>query len=570
MDPRSRELLADLLLGWEDGYLRGHDVPAEELARDHPDLVAPLARRIDVLRTTFWIDHPPDDGSSAEEAPSAGSVGRTLAGRFRLDELVAVGGFAEVWKAHDAELDRVVAVKIPRPSRFARNESFLAEARRVARLRHPSILPVHDVGTDGTDFFIVSAYMDGGSLADRLADGPLEFERAVRWIGQVADALDFAHRSGVVHRDVKPANILITHHEDATLADFGIAQSATKGGDFSPTLGTLRYMAPEQLCGGEVGHAADIFSLGIVLHEALTGRTPHATDTPAGIRREIAAGRNLIVSPDCPPRVAGICRRAIARDPERRHRSAAAFAADLRTAAGLAGAVPVPDFDRRRWTLAGIAAFTLLGVAGFAAWPRASRTNHGAVAGIIPGDRATPLLRPDAETAIAALLFERIEDALPYVVDARNIRRYREWQEPPLTYLGPVIDGREASVTFRFDCVAPIAGARLLASSFCKDFLRIPGGQGRGSSAIEVSEDGSEWHPIRDNIRAGVWGEDWYVDERLPAAVIGGQAIWVRIRLLTQDSPNLGYTTAQFGRDPVDGANSPTRFGIVVEFDPAE
>ncbi len=210
------------------------------------------------------------------------------------------------------------------------NDAFMAEARRVARLRHHSIAPVHDVGTDGDSCFIVSEFMDGGSLADRIASGPLAPAQALRWIAQIADALDFAHRSGVVHRDVKPANILLNHHGDAMLADFGIAQSATKSGEFAPSIGTLRYMAPEQLTGSPVGPTADIYSLGIVLHEALTGKTPHAGDAPLAIHSEVTADRDLAVASSLPRRIATICRRATHRDPRERYSTAAQFAADLR------------------------------------------------------------------------------------------------------------------------------------------------------------------------------------------------------------------------------------------------
>jgi serine/threonine protein kinase len=249
----------------------GQDTPAAELAREHPELIAALAHRIAILKKARWLDQPHDPGidrpaaARTTESDDADDCvpPRTLANRYRLDRRVAVGGFSEVWRAFDMDLERVVAVKIPKASRIAMTEAFLAEARRVARLRHPAIAAVHDVGIDGEDCFIVSEFMEGGSLADRLASGPLAGGRAVRWISQIAAALDFAHAHGVIHRDVKPANILINHHGDAVLADFGIAQSASKTGSFAPSIGTLRYMAPEQLEGGEVGPQADIYSLGV-------------------------------------------------------------------------------------------------------------------------------------------------------------------------------------------------------------------------------------------------------------------------------------------------------------------
>jgi len=469
-----------------------------------------------------------------------------------------------VWKAFDAELERVVAVKIPKPSRLARNDAFLHEARRVARLRHPAIVPVYDVGTDGDHCFIVSEHMDGGSLAGRLAAGPLEASQALRWTAQIADALDFAHRQGVIHRDVKPPNILINHHGDAVLADFGIAQSASKRGEFAPSVGTLHYMAPEQLAGGPVGPAADIYSLGIVLHEAATGRTPHAGAGPAEVRQQLNGNGEIPLDPAVPEPIAAICRRAVRQAPQRRYANAAAFAADLRTAAmNTAGHRPGRGFLA---TNVGILAAALGAVAIAAAFllPFSRRPADGLHSP--PAGSAPPQIVA-GPSGDAAVLFDSVVDSLPYVVASRNIRLYREWQEPPLVYLGPAKNDELAFVTFRFDCAAKVSRARLLASSFCTDFLRIPHGRGRGTSAIDVSTDGVNWHVLRDNIGPAVWGEEWSVNEDLPPSVTSGSSLWVRVRLLSHDAPNTAYTTAQFARDPVDASAGQTRFGVVFTFD---
>jgi tetratricopeptide (TPR) repeat protein len=329
-----RELLAELLLRWEEVYEQGQDTPASELAKDRPDLAAELARRIQALKTVSAILSPPARSPANHSALRAlATTGGRLGGRYRLEKLLAEGGFAEVYRAFDEELQRPVAIKLPRPGRLDASDSFLAEARRVARLRHGGIVPVYDVGVELGDCFIVSEFLDGGSLADRLAAKPPTAQETVRWIAEVADALEYAHLHGVIHRDLKPANILIDHHGQAKLADFGIAQSASKPDDSGVSLGTLRYMSPEQLEGKPSDHRSDIFSLGVVLHEMLTGAVPYRSLEPQALRRDILAGLPQL-SEKLPRDYKAICRKALSRDPQDRQASAAEFAAELRRARG--------------------------------------------------------------------------------------------------------------------------------------------------------------------------------------------------------------------------------------------
>lgn len=330
--PPDRELLAELLLRWEELYERGRDTPASELAKDHPELIPELARRIKALKTVSWITKPiPEPPSSQNDTASVSATGRTLGGRYRLEELVAEGGFAEVYRAYDTELQRIVAVKIPKPSRLGSADSFLAEARRVAKLKHDRILPVYDVGVEEGLCFIVSEYLEGGSLADRIKLGKASREEALRWIGEIADALQYAHLHGIVHRDVKPSNILVDHHGRAKLADFGIALSSMKTGEFAPSLGTLRYMSPEVLGGKPADHRSDIYSLGLVLYEALTGTLPFSSLEPSILRREIVQG-GLRWAKDFPPDLKAVCQKALSVSPHRRQGSVAEFASELKRA----------------------------------------------------------------------------------------------------------------------------------------------------------------------------------------------------------------------------------------------
>lgn len=327
MNNHDEELLAELLLQWEELYERGQDSSAQELCRDCPHLIETLSKRIVAMKATTWLNDP-DCPAEMAAATSHHSVGMVLGGRYRLDDLVATGGFAEVWRAFDTELQRIVAIKLPKPSRLASAVNFITEARRVARLKHPSIVPVHDVGTQGDNCFIVSEYVEGGSLGGRLTKAPPKPTDTVRWLTEIAAALEYAHIHGVIHRDVKPANILIDHHGRALLTDFGIAQSAQKTGMFAPSLGTLRYMSPEQLEGKAATPQSDIYSLGVVLHECLTGRLPYVTQEPSDLRRDIVAG-NTHLAKEVPAGLLEVCHRALKRLPHERHTSAAHFSTDL-------------------------------------------------------------------------------------------------------------------------------------------------------------------------------------------------------------------------------------------------
>ena len=363
MTDKDEELLADLLVRWEELREQGQDVSSVELCQGCPHLADELARRINAMKVTSWLDKPVDVPAADTTAPPETKHDpRTLAGRYRLDVLIAEGGFAQVWRAYDLELHRAVAVKVPKPSRLDSAEAFMAEARRVARLKHPGIVPVHDVGREDGTCFIVSEFVEGGSLGEFLAKKSITQQQATQWITEIADALDYAHKNGVIHRDIKPANILIDHHGRALLADFGIAQSATKTGKFAPSIGTLRYMSPEQLEGKEVDSRSDIYSLGVVLHELLTGKLPYTSTEPNILRQEIVAGAK-IGTVSLPADLHRICLKALERDPAARYSSAAKFAADLRR-----GSMP----SSRRWALAGaiVAVLLLVGVGMMIWWTR--------------------------------------------------------------------------------------------------------------------------------------------------------------------------------------------------------
>jgi serine/threonine protein kinase len=330
---QDEELLADLLLRWEELKEEGRDIPAADLAPDHPELVPELDRRIGLLKASSWLDKPIDgDPPDDDSAPGHPASPRTLSGRYRLDELIAQGGFAHVYKAYDTELQRTVAVKIPKPDRQESADTLQAEARRIARLSHERIVSVFDVGIDGDTCFIVTEYVEGGSLATRLTQKNPSAGQVTDWITDVAEALEHAHLNGVIHRDIKPGNILIDRKGRAKLADFGISRSTSRSvPETVASVGTLWYMSPEQLEDGVTDHRGDIYSLAVVFHEALAGKPPYDSGEPIGLRKEIL-DESPKISDEIPPRIKPILRRALSRSPHQRQASATQFAAEIRKA----------------------------------------------------------------------------------------------------------------------------------------------------------------------------------------------------------------------------------------------
>ena len=227
---------------------------------------------------------------SSQEPPQSGAP-QVLSGRYEIHRKLARGGMAEVYLARDRSLDRPVAVKVLFPE-FATDpafvERFRREAQAAANLSHPNIVGVYDWGTEGGTYFIVMEFVDGQSLAEVMRTaGPLHPRRAAEIAFEVAGALGFAHAKGVVHRDVKPGNVIISSSGVSKVTDFGIARALSSPSEdltqAGSVMGTATYFSPEQAQGFAVDARSDLYSLGVVLFEMVTGRPPFAGDSPVAI-----------------------------------------------------------------------------------------------------------------------------------------------------------------------------------------------------------------------------------------------------------------------------------------------
>lgn len=270
-------------------------------------------------------------------------IGKAL-GQYQIVQVAGKGGMAIVYKAFQPSLNRYVALKVL-PDYLAQDDQFVMrfeqEARAAAALRHPNIMVIYDVGQEGSTHFIAAEYLEGATLSQAIAaqHGPLPLPRIVNIINQLASALDFAHQRGLVHRDIKPSNAFIGADDHVTLMDFGIAKALQGGAQMTRTgtmVGTPEYMSPEQAEGRQIDQRSDIYSLGVMLYQLLTGRVPFQAETPTAV---LLAHLTKVpqpptqLNPSIPPAVEAVVMRSLAKRPEERFPTAGELARALAQAA---------------------------------------------------------------------------------------------------------------------------------------------------------------------------------------------------------------------------------------------
>ena len=266
--------------------------------------------------------------------------GRTLDGRYEVQGELGRGGMARVYRGIDTVLGRPIAVKVLL-AQYTEDANFVnrfrREAQAAARLNHPNLVQVYDTGSDDGVHYIVMEFVDAKTVADLLSSGRIMPDRAVEFVEAVCDALAVAHANGVIHRDVKPANIMVTRNGQVKVTDFGIARVTSNEtvAQTAAVLGTASYLSPEQAQGGPIDQRSDLYSLGCVLYEMLTGRPPFTADSPVAV-----ASKHVLeqatppsrLNPDVTPQLDAVVMRALSKNPDNRYQDAEEMSADLERA----------------------------------------------------------------------------------------------------------------------------------------------------------------------------------------------------------------------------------------------
>lgn len=271
------------------------------------------------------------------------ATGRLVAGRYELSTLIGQGGMGQVWTAYDQRLDRRVAVKLLRPDKVAGAEAeelrrrFLRECRVTAQVDHPGLVTVHDAGSEGEELFLVMQYVDGADLSDHLAEhDPYPWQWAVAVAAQLCAVLSAVHAVPIVHRDLKPRNVMVKQDGTVTVLDLGVASvmdtDTTRLTHTGSPIGSPAYMAPEQAMGGAVGPYTDLYALGVLLHELLSGEVPFAGSTALGVlHRHLYEPPVPVrrIRPEAPEPLESLVLRLLAKDPQHRPASAQEVYEDL-------------------------------------------------------------------------------------------------------------------------------------------------------------------------------------------------------------------------------------------------
>ena len=440
-DATDRDPLLMLLLRWEEAVARGEDPGVRTLCDGDAAMAAALGERIIKRRRLHaLLAVPAKPAEDRAEPPPPEFPGYDVLGRL------GRGGMGIVYRARDVRLGRIVALKTLAEARYATEEQverFLDEARAVARLRHPNIVGIHAIGEHEGQPYLSLEYVEGETLAGRLSAGPLAFRPAAALIETLARAIDAAHRAGVVHRDLKPGNVLLTPEGVPKVSDFGLAKlmdsdsARTRSGQL---MGTPCYMAPEQAEGhsDRAGPPADVHAIGAILYQALSGRPPFMGDSALETMKLVACAEPVPptrLRPGVPRDLETICLKALEKEPSRRYATAAAMADDLQrwldgrsiAARPVGAGGRLLRWARRNRTLAVVsavlAAVFAMGTPGFfALWLTARSDRARAVAALAEADRARHRAEDARDRAWHAIgyIFQNegtdleVEEARPY------------------------------------------------------------------------------------------------------------------------------------------------------------
>lgn len=280
-------------------------------------------------------------------------IGDVLGNRYEIEEIIGSGGMAIVYKATDRLLNRYVAIKMLREElkddkEFV--ERFRIEAQSAASLNHSNIVSVYDVGREnGLDYFVME-YIDGATLKERIQAGPIGWKTACKYATQICEAIEHAHRKNIVHRDIKPHNIMLTKDDIIKVTDFGIARAVTSSTIVRQgnVIGSVHYFSPEQACGGAVDFKSDIYSIGVVLYEMLTGKVPFEAENSVAVAKmhvDMQPEPPEYINPTVPKQLGEIVLKAMLKQPAKRYASAADFAEDLKKVIVSPSSVKITDED---------------------------------------------------------------------------------------------------------------------------------------------------------------------------------------------------------------------------------